>query len=249
MKKQLLLVLLPLFLFLSCSDTTGSGGGSSIAKKHVQIDSLHYVAIGASDAVGEGADTVITGTDTLIQGYVFLIERQLKGFVTNLQFKNLGKSGYTIRGMNREMKDKAVALKPDLITIWAGGNDCMDIMDGYMTEDDFKNGLDTLLGTLTEMLPDADIVIANLPDMTKLPSFVEGYSGEEAKGKALIQNMNKMISTASVKYGVSLVDLYSAGLVSNPKNISSDDFHPSTAGYTLMMNKYMERIHTLYPYQ
>ncbi len=210
--------------------------------KHKTIESLHYLSIGASDTKAYGASH-----DSL--GYITLIKKELSEFVVNLQTTNEGVSGQTIDYINQSQKDDAVRAQPDLITIWTGGNDFRDIMDGDMSVITFSDELDTLLATLTRNLPDVNIVIGNLPDMTKLPTFTEYYSGREAEGRTKLIALNDAIAKKAMYYGASLVVMNRSNFAGNPHNISDDGFHPSDVGYALMAEYYMEAIDRFYPYE
>jgi hypothetical protein len=79
----------------------------------------------------------------------------------------------------------------------------------------------------------------DVPDLTLLPAFTRGAPGAGAcvqgitadKARALIGQWNAAISAAVTKYGAILVDLYHSDLVAHPEYVSSDGFHPSSAGY------------------
>ncbi len=238
--KKLLLTLIPLLLIVSCDNPTGSDNQPLM--KHQTIESLHYLSIGASDTKAYGASH-----DSL--GYISLIQKELKTFVVDLQSTNEGVAGQTIDYINDSQKDDAVRAQPDLITIWTGGNDFVDIMDGDMSVINFSDELDTLLATLTRNLPNTDIVIGNLPDMTKLPKFTQYYSGREAEGRTTLAALNVVIATKAKNYGASLVVMNRGNFAGTPRNISDDGFHPSDAGYSLMAKYYMQTINLLYPYE
>jgi len=241
--KQLLILLIPVLVIVSCSEDI-TGPKTSFQIEHQTINSLHYLSIGASDTKAMGA------SDTTTLGYTHLIQKELREFVINLDTTNVGVSGHTIDQINQVQKDATVRAQPDLITIWTGGNDVKTMMFGQdMDTLFFRDQLDTLLATLTTELPNANIVIGTLPDMTKLPVFTTFFANREADGLAFLSSVNQSIVLKANQYNLTVVRLDQTDLADDPDNISSDGFHPSDAGYALMAKYYMEAIHQLYPYE
>jgi lysophospholipase L1-like esterase len=73
---------------------------------------------------------------------------------------------------------QAVALHPDLVTFWLGNNDVLGfatsggVSPSSPTSNAIFTGLYTqALGTLRGALPNAKIVVANIPDVTAIPFF------------------------------------------------------------------------------
>lgn len=116
-----------------------------------------YVALGASDAVGVGSNNPAS------QGYVSLVAAHLpKGS----HLINLGISGIQLHEALSEELPLALTTAPDLVTAWLVAN---DFVDG-VTYDSYVYDLNTLLSQL-HTRTHARIVIANLPDLTRLPAF------------------------------------------------------------------------------
>lgn len=239
MKQKLLLLFVSLLLFWGCDLTSSS---SSKSKKHVQIDSLTYVAMGASDAVGWGADPYENG-------YVYLIRDELTEFVDSVNFTNLGIAGLTVDELFNYECDSTISLQPDLITIWTGGNDFLALIESEMSNTIFGLYLDSLLLKITTQLPEAEIVIANLPDLAKLPQFDNADSATLYFVNSCVKSLNDTIKAKAKKYELEMVDLYANKYIENRDNISDDGFHPSNKGYQVMASEYMEIIHQFYPYE
>ena len=79
----------------------------------------------------------------------------------------------------------------------------------------------------------ARIVMANLPDLTRLPAFAHETSAQKSQMIVAIQHWNNEIAQLAKHYGVALVDLFSQGsqITAHPEYISGDGFHPSPSGY------------------
>jgi len=191
---------------------------------------ITYAALGASDAVGIGSN--IPGS----QGYVPLIATHLpKGS----HLINLGISGIQLHeALSRELP-LALTTSPNLITIWLVANDFI----GGVTYDNYVYDLNTLLQRL-KMSAHARVVMANLPDLTRLPAFENEASLQKSQTLLAIQQWNKGIAQLAKKYGVVLVDLFSQGsqLTAHPEYISGDGFHPSPSGYVQLANYFWQAI-------
>jgi len=133
----------------------------------------------------------------------------------------------------------ALTIAPDLITIWLVVNDFV----AGVAYADYMRDLDTLLQQL-RMNTHALIVIANLPDLTRLPIFANQTSTQRTRMLLAIQHWNSGIATLAAHNGVILVDLFShqSQLTAHPEYISSDGFHPSASGYVELANIFWQAI-------
>jgi acyl-CoA thioesterase-1 len=189
-----------------------------------------YVALGASDAVGVGSN--IPGS----QGYVPLVAARLpKGS----HMVNLGVSGILLHDALTEELPLALSLSPDLITVWLVANDFI----GGVTYSDYMQDLNNLFTQLRSRTH-AHIVMANLPDLTRLPAFANQTSAQRTQMFLAITQWNTGIARQAGRYGVTLVDLFSQGsqLTAHPEYISGDGFHPSPSGYVQLANLFWQAI-------
>src|SRR6266496_1518746 len=189
-----------------------------------------YVALGASDAVGIGSNT--PGS----QGYVPLVAAHLP---RGSHLINLGISGIHLHEALSEELPLALTTSPGLITVWLVANDFI----AGVTYDDYMHDLDTLLQQL-HTSTHARIVMADLPDLTRLPAFANQTSTQKSKMLQAIQQWNAGIAQMAGRYGVVLLDLFIHGsqLTSHPEYISSDGFHPSPSGYVQLANYFWQAI-------
>ncbi len=237
------LVLLFCLLTFFCS---ACGGGASTAtstkvvptpiatqavtSQQILTTPVTYVALGASDAVGVGSSK--PGS----QGYVPLLAARLQ---QGSHLINLGISGIRLHEALTQEVPVALTTAPTLITIWLVTNDFVGGVqyDGYMKD------LNSLLQQLRAGTK-ARIVMADLPDVTRLPLFAGQSAEKKAKTLAELQRWNTAISAIAAKYGVTLVDLFSheSQLTAHPEYISGDGFHPSPAGYVQLSNYFWDGI-------
>ncbi|HEY6284458.1 MAG TPA: GDSL-type esterase/lipase family protein [Ktedonobacteraceae bacterium] len=189
-----------------------------------------YVALGASDAVGIGSN--IPGS----QGYVPLVAAHLpKGS----HLINLGISGIQLHEALSQELPLALTTSPNLITIWLVANDFI----GGVTYDNYLHDLNSLLQQL-HVSTHARIVMANLPDLSRLPAFANETLSQKSQMIIAIQKWNMGIAQLAKKYGVALVDLFSQGsqITAHPEYISGDGFHPSPTGYVQVANYFWQVI-------
>jgi lysophospholipase L1-like esterase len=217
-------------------------GTSSAARPHSTptptiASSVSYVALGASDAVGVGADNPAT------QGYVpVLISRMSAG----AHVLNLGISGIELHEALQQELPQALTRKPTLVTIWLVANDFKDCVD--LTK--YRADLETLL-TQLQTQTHAALFMANLPDMSQLPAIQSGSIGigpclqgaSSQQIRALVAQWNNVVSDEAQRHNVVLVDLSPFDISAHPDYISSaDGFHPSSAGYLQLANLFWAQI-------
>ena len=229
------------FILTACTYTTPQSTGSNahLAQKVIETQStpinlpggpVTYVALGASDAVGIGSN--IPGS----QGYVPLVAAHLpKGS----HVINLGISGIELHAALSQELPLALTTSPNLITIWLVANDFI----GGVTYDNYLHDLNILLQQL-RVRTHAGIVMANLPDLTRLPAFNNETASQRSQMIIAIQKWNQGIALLAKKYRVALVDLFSQGsqITAHPEYISGDGFHPSPSGYVQLANYFWQVI-------
>jgi acyl-CoA thioesterase I len=224
-----ILVILTLILTACSSGSSQSASGNTrpaqqtVGTQPVPLFSpgspVTYVALGASDAVGVGSD--VPGS----QGYVPLVASHLP---KKSHLINLGISGIHLHEALSQELPLALSTSPNLVTIWLVANDFI----GGVTYNQYFHDLNFLLQELHKGTH-ARIVMANLPDLTRLPAFSHETSAQKAQMLVAIQQWNKEIALLAKQYGVALVDLFSQGsqITAHPEYISGDGFHPSPSGY------------------
>lgn len=177
---------------------------------------LTYVAIGASDTYGVGADDPQTQNwpadlSTLLGQRVHLI--------------NLGVPNIDVHAALGVELPIALDAHPDLVTVWLAVNDLAD----NVPVASYGHDLDLLLTRLQVAVPHARIAVANVPDLTLLPRF-KSYAVHTLHTQILAYNT--VIASIVARHSALLVNLYQSDLAQHPEYISSDGFHPSTIGYT-----------------
>jgi lysophospholipase L1-like esterase len=192
------------------------------SKGHPDVAPSVYVALGASDAVGIGAERPD------VEGWV---PRVHAGLPPGMHLLNLGISGATLGDVLREEMPPALDAGPYLITIWPGVNDLRAGVDLQT----FAGQLDTLLGNFSRPASGGGvrrptILVLNIPDLRHLPAFT---GVDPVALDSTVRAWNAAITSIAGRHGAILVDLYAREpeLSRHPEYISADGFHPSSVGY------------------
>ncbi|HLQ28083.1 MAG TPA: SGNH/GDSL hydrolase family protein [Ktedonobacteraceae bacterium] len=209
--------------FASCSSSLADNASPGTGSRQVVVQQaprarLTYVAIGASDTFGIGAD------DPQTQNWPADLSAK---FGSGVRLVNLGIPGVLLhQALNVEVP-VALDAHPDLVTVWLAVND----LANNVPLDSYSHDLDLLVSRIQAAAPRARIAIANVPDLTLLPYF---SSSDPQTLFTQIQAYNTSIATIVKRHHVILVDLYSqwSELRNHPEYISDDGLHPSTFGYT-----------------
>ncbi len=214
MKSLITLCILQLIYLTGCGGAGGSSGNNV------------YVAIGASDATGIGATP-------LTNGYVFRINNQLDKSCGATELNNLGLPGATADQIENVELPIAKEIHPEIVTIFVGGN---DLTSGRSTES-FEIDVRNILSTLEEDTS-ALIFIANLPDISQLPRYLEDPDSDVTLTR--VRAFNDAISRQAQLYNVTVIDLFAVGV--NDVLISDDGFHPNDAGHEEFADLFLQQI-------
>jgi acyl-CoA thioesterase I len=171
-----------------------------------------YVAIGASDTVGVGAG------NPELESWPAVLHGKLPA---GSKLVNLGVSGSLLRQAIEQQLPVAVESGPDLVTVWLAVNDyaARAPLEPYLAD------LGTLLTELRSRTR-ATVLVGNIPDLSGIP----------AAGRfdlRFLDRWNAGIEATVRQQEATLVDLRPTWreVRDHPELISSDGFHPSSAGY------------------
>ena len=191
-----------------------------------------YVAVGASETVGVGADDPATEAWPRV-----LHDRALRGS----RFVDVGVSGSTLQAALAAQLPSALAARPDVVTVWLAVNDAV----AGVPLARYERQLTRLVRALRRG-GRAEVLVGNVPDLWRLPAYraclpasgglpVDGVSCQlpvvpsRSQVKATVAGFNAVIARVVRSQGAGLVDLAReddlAGLT------AADGFHPSTQGH------------------
>ncbi|MBA2484687.1 MAG: SGNH/GDSL hydrolase family protein [Nitrospira sp.] len=208
---------------VSCLSLSSCGGGP----REKKIEFV-YLALGASDATGVGATP-------LTEGYVFLLKQELDRRMPGVFLINLGIPGARIDLIKEQVRiAKQLGTKANLVTIWTGGNDVVHGDDPETFRKDLRFILQTLRDNVSQ-----NIVIGNLPDLTRLPRFQR--APDPRVTLARVRAYNEGIALEARDVGASVVDLF-AQPVRDELIFSVDGFHPNDAGHREIARLFLQVI-------
>lgn len=197
-----------------------------------------YVAVGASETVGFGADRPAT------QAWPEVLRRQ--ALPSKTKFVNLGVPGATVAVALAQELPKAVELSPTIVTVWLNVNDLIAQVPLATYESQVRQLLAGLRrGGATRVL------VANTPPLDRLPAYLAclpnpppqiqcplptGFVPSAELVRLGVGAYNKVIAKVASAEGAEVVDLHAAGLAARSKGteaslFGADGFHPSTAGH------------------
>lgn len=232
---KLALLVLVTFVLSACTSSTGSGvvGRSTAAPTpHVPIV---YAAVGASESVGIGA------TEPTRDSWPQVLFRT--ALPESTVFYNFGIPGATVAQALSDELPEALSVQPTLVTVWLNVNDII----GGVSAQQYQDELDQLVRALRRGGA-ARVLVANTPYLDRLPAYLDCRAGNPPAGIAcppalattpaadlstIVSAYNSDVAQVAAREGAMLVDLHSEGEVPDmhPDWVSSDGFHPSTAGY------------------
>ncbi len=193
---------------------------------------LVYVALGASDVVGEGADDPTTEAWPLV-----LHEKLPQGTVLH----RMGVSGSTAEEAISEQLPAAEAADPDLVTIWLAVNDYRN----HVPLEAYRKHLDEIVRRMTAT--GAKVLVANMPDLRGIPELAEDQSPQRLA--VLVSEWNATIAEVVLANGAHLVDLLEAseGMEDHMDVLISEDrFHPSTLGHIALAEIFLHHIESTF---
>ncbi|MFC0029699.1 SGNH/GDSL hydrolase family protein [Micromonospora chaiyaphumensis] len=175
-----------------------------------------FVAVG--DSFTEGMDDAYP--DGTYRGWADLVATRLAAEAgPDFGYANLAIRGRLFPNIVAEQVPAALAMKPDLISFAAGGN---DVLRRTFDPDAFVPRFDAVIGELRA--GGADVVLFRFADvMARLP------------GQRLVAPrvtlLNRVVGEVAERHGAILVDLYADDTYLNPLLWSTDRLHLSAAGH------------------
>lgn len=201
----------------------GCAGGRQDAARALPADrtsAVLYVALGDSTVEGVGA----TSPD---RNYVSRLHGRLRTVYPAARAANLGVGGATSADVLLRQLDRAIELRPHLVTLSIGPND----ITTRVRVETYEKNVDTILRRLVRETT-AVLVVNLIPDLAVTPRFVRSPE-KDAVGRLTVA-FNAALGRAGRAYGAELVDLYVASRREaplRPELMWSDGYHPSDAGY------------------
>lgn len=195
-----------------------------------------FVALGDSftEGIGDPDPTVPGG----VRGWADRVAAELERGTTGLEYANLAIRGRLCQQILDEQLEPALALDPDLVSIFAGGN---DVLRGG-NPDTIAASIDDAVGKLSAR--GATVIVWTGPDVGSTPVF------NLIRGRVAIYNEN-MRAVAS-RHGAALVDLWSLKALTHVAMWADDRLHFSPQGHRTIAVEVLDTLgveHQLEPFE
>lgn len=178
-----------------------------------------YVALGDSFTEGVGDPDPLRPNG--VRGWADRVAEQLSRHDPDFRYANLAVRGRLLDPIVDEQLDTAIAMEPDLITIYAGGN---DLMRPGLDVDDLIRRYERALMRLTAT--GATVVAFTACDVGWAPVF-RWFRGRTAV-------YNELLREVAERHGVLLLDFWRLTDYHDYRMWDVDRLHMSTAGHERM---------------
>ena len=175
-----------------------------------------YVAIG--DSFTEGIGDPEPSSPGGHRGWADRVAEVLAQGTDDFAYANLAIRGRLLQQIMDEQIDTALALKPDLISISAGGN---DIIRPGTDADDVANRFETAIERLS--VDGATVVMFNGPDIGMTPVL------NRSRAKVAIYNEN--LRAVALRHDAIVADMWALRELRDPRMWAPDRLHFSPIGH------------------
>ncbi len=207
-----------------------SGGRPADIEAEALPPPFTYVAVGASETVGVGADDPVT------QSWPNVFHRT--ALARSATLVNVGESGATVsQTLDRRLR-AALAEEPRLVTVWLNVNDLVR----QVPVEQYERDLRELVRALRRGGA-SDVLVAGMPPVLELPvvrACLPGGTGCRLPARLpsadliaeRVADYDAAIGRVASAEGAVVVDLATAAGGANTGNlVAADGFHPSTEGH------------------
>ncbi len=186
-----------------------------------------YVALGDSftEGVGDTDDRFPNG----LRGWSERVAEQLAIGNPDFRYANLAIRGRLLGPILDEQLEPALALKPDLVTIYAGGN---DMMRPKLDLDAVVARYDTAIAALTES--GARVVM--------FTAYDTGWSAFFGKLRGRMAIYNELVREVADRHGATIVDFWRFAEYQDLRMWDFDRLHMSPAGHQNMAARVLDAI-------
>lgn len=188
-------------------------------------DPGRFIALG--DSFTEGVGDRSKGRPNGVRGWADRVAEGLANDSPGWEYANLAIRSKRLRHVIAEQLDAAIAMEPTLITLYAGGNDVMD------------------LGTkIPEILAEYEYLVGRLSGTGATLVLFTGYDVEIAPFLGALRRKNHAyndgVRRIAAEYGALLVDYATFTAFANSRLWASDRLHMSKAGHKYLAGKVLD---------
>ena len=182
-----------------------------------------YVAVG--DSLSEGLGDPLPGGR--LRGWAAVLAEHLRQAAPQLAFTNLAVRGHRTRDAIRRQLPAALALRPDLVTVFIGGNDVL--LNVRLDRARLDDELDRLVAPLAQAA--ATVVLSTLPDLAARSPLLPPVRG---RLRRRVETVNEVTRDVADRYDTLLLDAWAEPRTQEHAFWSFDRIHPSAEGHRLI---------------
>lgn len=216
---------------------TGSGGGPFADATLPRLPWARYVALG--DSFTEGIGDPEPRSPGGHRGWADRVAEELSAGQQDFAYANLAVRGLLLREIVDQQVAPAIALKPDLVTISAGGNDL--VVHGR-NPDLLAEELDPVVELLGS--DGATVVLFTGPDWGATPLL--------GRTRAKVAIFNENLRTIAARHGAVVADMWALPELADPRMWDADRLHFSPLGHHTIAALVLDALnieHSLQPRQ
>lgn len=142
------------------------------------------------------------------------------------RYVNLARAGVRSDEVAREQLPRALALRPDLVSVICGANDVISTTRPELAA--FADTFSRMLGELRSELPHALLVTATYPEVLLHSPLRPRSRTRVARG---LRHVNEAMRAAADEHGAVCLDFAGHPERAERANFADDGFHPSPAGH------------------
>jgi lysophospholipase L1-like esterase len=186
-----------------------------------------FVALGDSftEGVGDRNEALPNG----VRGWADRVAEKLAKAEPGWEYANLAVRSKRLRQVIDEQLDRALAMEPTLITLYAGGNDILD----------FGTDMDVLMAEYERLVARLAATGATLVLFTGYDVKVSAVLEPLKKRNALY---NQRVRELAAEYGAVLVDYWCLDAYHDRRMWASDRLHMSKAGHKYMASQVLDHL-------
>jgi phosphatidylinositol alpha 1,6-mannosyltransferase len=173
-----------------------------------------YVALGDSFTAG------------LVPGEPRWADEVARALGPDTRYENLAWVGATSSDVEHKQLDKALGLRPDVVTIVCGANDVLESV--RPDADAYAQRLARMFARLRREAPDAEVVTATYPDISR---FLDLRPRTRARVEKGMRRFNAACRSVARNHGVALLEGFDHPAASERGTYAEDGFHPSEEGH------------------
>jgi len=184
------------------------------------------------DSIAEGVGDPVAGYPH--RGWVDSVAAALDRARPGLDYRNLGARGLLAAEIRETQLDAAVAWRPDLAVLAAGGNDLFGpAFDGPGVEDE----LETMVGALRSA--GADVVTVGLFDISRSSRVPERFRA--ALGER-VRELSARTAAVAARHGAWHLDYTVHPAAANDGIYSADNVHLNARGHAIAAERALEEL-------